>query len=217
METEDPRERTRAAQRMLEVHSVFPFSPSAFQTLLQTSIFQRRTRTTGARMSNIRKSDVKNHLSPRFRPKIHLCQPNSEPNGCGSSQEKPVNSGPTKNELKDSPLNLSSTSGRAFRIDASLEVSVQPESRLRKRKLYDVVRHFAERRSVVNHHAKIIWPNWLPRVLWFRRVCPCCESIHFKSSEAHSMDQLCSLFALRPIRCTFCWRRYYSFSIRGTE
>lgn len=168
-------------------------------------------------MSNIRKSDVKNHLSPRFRPKIHLCQPNSELDGGGSSLEEPASSGPTMNKSMESPLSLPSTSGRTFRIDASLEVSVQHEPRLRKRKLFDVVwRYFAERRFRVNH-AKIIWPNWLPRVLWFRRVCPCCESVHFKSSEVHSLDQLCSLFALRPIRCTFCWRRYYSFSIRGTE
>lgn len=168
-------------------------------------------------MSNTRKSDVKNHLSPRFRPKIHLCQPNFEPNGGGSSQEVPASSCPTKNESMDSPLNLSSSSRRAVRIDASLEVSVQPEPRLRKRKLRDIVwRHFLERRFKVDH-AKIIWPNWLPRVLWFRRVCPCCESVHFRPSEVHSLDQLCSLFALRPIRCTFCWRHYYWFSIRGTD
>lgn len=160
---------------------------------------------------------VKNHLSPRFRHKIHICQPNSEAEGAGSSQEEPANSVPTKNESMESPLNLSSTSGQAFRNDTSLDVSVQLEPRPRKGKLRRDVRHyFAERRFQVDH-AKIIWPNWLPRVLWFRHVCPCCESIHFKSSEAHSLDQLCSLFALRPIRCTFCWRRYYWFSIRGTE
>lgn len=168
-------------------------------------------------MSNIRKSDVKNHLSPRFRSKIHLRQPHSEPDGGGSLQEEPANSDLTKNESMESPLNPSSASGQAFRIDASLEVSVQLEPSLRKRKLSDVVwRYFAERRFQVDH-AKIIWPNWLPRVLWFRHVCPCCESVHFKSSEAHSLDQLCSLFALRPIRCIFCWRRYYWFSIRGAD
>jgi hypothetical protein len=169
-------------------------------------------------MSNIRKSDVKNHLSPRFRPKIHLCQPKTEADGGGFSQEEPLGSDPMKNELMESPFNPSSSSERAFRIDASLEISVQLAPRLRRWKLRDhVCRYFAERSPQVNHHAKIIWPNWLPRVLWFQRVCPCCESVRFKSSEAHSMDQLCSLFALHPIRCTFCWRRYYWFSIRGTE
>lgn len=168
-------------------------------------------------MSNIRRSDVKNHLSPRFRPKIHLSQPNAEPDGRGSSQEEPVNPGLTKNASMESPLYLSSTSGRAFRIDASLEASVQLEPRLRKRKLCDVVwRYFAKRRFQVDH-ASIIWPNWLPRVLWFKHICPCCKSVHFKSSEAHDLDQICSLFVLRPIRCTFCWRRYYWFSIRSIE
>lgn len=169
-------------------------------------------------MSNIRKSDVKNHLSPRFRPKIRLRKSKTEADGGGSSQEELASSGPMQNESLESPLDLSSTSGRAVGTDASRDVSVQLEPRLRKWTLLDdVCRYFAERRSQVNHHAKIIWPSWLPRVLWLRRVCPCCESVHFKSSEAHSMDQLCSLFALHPIRCTFCWRRYYSFSIRGME
>jgi hypothetical protein len=69
--------------------SVFPFSPSAFQASLQTSIFQARNRTTGAAMSLIRQSDVKNHLSPRFRTKIHLCQPESQPDATGFSAAEP--------------------------------------------------------------------------------------------------------------------------------
>jgi len=36
-------------------------------------------------MSLIRQSDVKNHLSPRFRTKIHLCQPESQPDATGFS------------------------------------------------------------------------------------------------------------------------------------
>lgn len=168
-------------------------------------------------MSNIRQSDVKNHLSPRFCPKIHVSHPNSEPDGGRSSQKELVISGPAKNESMDIPLKLSSASGRAFRNDASVDASVQLEPGLRKRKiLRDVFRSYAERTFHVDH-AKIIWPNWLPRVLWFGLVCPCCESVHFKSSEAHSLDQLCSLFALHPIRCTFCWRRYYWFSLRRVE
>jgi hypothetical protein len=59
------------------------------------------------------------------------------------------------------------------------------------------------------NHADIMWPNWLPRVLWFRRACPCCNSVQFKRGESHSLDELFGLFALRPVRCTFCWRRYY--------
>jgi hypothetical protein len=36
-------------------------------------------------MSQIRQSDVKNHLSPRFRTKIHLCDPVSQPDTTGYS------------------------------------------------------------------------------------------------------------------------------------
>ena len=32
------------------------------------------------------------------------------------------------------------------------------------------------------------WPNWLPRVLWPRRACPCCNSVQFKSAELRSLD-----------------------------
>jgi hypothetical protein len=63
----------------------------------------------------------------------------------------------------------------------------------------------------------ITWPNWLPRVLWIRRVCPRCDSVKFKPGELHPFDGLLGLFALRPVRCMFCWRRYYCFSIRGLE
>lgn len=63
--------------------------------------------------------------------------------------------------------------------------------------------------------ATTTWPNWLPRVVWFRRVCPCCNSVQFKPGELHSLDGLFAMFALRPVRCMFCWRRYYWFSLRG--
>jgi hypothetical protein len=61
------------------------------------------------------------------------------------------------------------------------------------------------------------WPNWLPRVLWTRRVCPRCDSVKFKPGELHSFDGLLGMFALRPVRCMFCWRRYYWFSMQGLE
>jgi hypothetical protein len=61
------------------------------------------------------------------------------------------------------------------------------------------------------------WPNWLPRVLWFRHMCPRCNSTQFKPGELHPFDGLFGLFALRPVRCMFCWRRYYWFSLRGTN
>jgi hypothetical protein len=40
-------------------------------------------------MSQIRQSDVKNHLSPRFRTKIHLCDPASPPDATGHSAPEP--------------------------------------------------------------------------------------------------------------------------------
>jgi hypothetical protein len=40
-------------------------------------------------MSIIKKSDVKNHLSPGFRTKIHLCNAVSEPDATGHSAAEP--------------------------------------------------------------------------------------------------------------------------------
>jgi hypothetical protein len=39
-------------------------------------------------VSLIKKSDVKNHLSPRYRTQIHLCEPESEPDATGFSAEE---------------------------------------------------------------------------------------------------------------------------------
>jgi hypothetical protein len=61
------------------------------------------------------------------------------------------------------------------------------------------------------------WPNWLPRVLWFRHACPRCNSVRFKPAELRSADGLLCMFALRPVRCKFCWRRFYWFSLRVAE
>jgi hypothetical protein len=61
------------------------------------------------------------------------------------------------------------------------------------------------------------WPRWLPRVLALRRMCPCCKSVQFKPAETRSYDVLLGLFFLRPVRCKFCWRRYYWISLRGAE
>lgn len=36
-------------------------------------------------MSLVKKSDVKNHLSLRYRTQIHLCQPESQPDASGFS------------------------------------------------------------------------------------------------------------------------------------
>jgi hypothetical protein len=58
------------------------------------------------------------------------------------------------------------------------------------------------------------WPGWLPHILWPRRVCPRCTSVEFKPGELHPGDGLWGMFALRPVRCMSCWRRFYWFSFR---
>ena len=65
--------------------------------------------------------------------------------------------------------------------------------------------------------ATMTWPDWLPRILWSRRACPCCNSVQFKPSALRRFEGLIAVFGLRPIRCMFCWRRYYWFSLRGAE
>lgn len=40
-------------------------------------------------MSLIKKSDVKNHLSSRYRTQIHLCQPESQPDATAFSVAEP--------------------------------------------------------------------------------------------------------------------------------
>ena len=50
-------------------------------------------------MSLVKKSDVKNHLSPRFRTKIHLNLPESQPDATGFSGAEP-------NAVKANPSNF---------------------------------------------------------------------------------------------------------------
>jgi hypothetical protein len=47
-------------------------------------------------VSLIKKSDVKNHLSPRHRTQIHLCPPESPPDATGFSAAEP-------DAIKESP------------------------------------------------------------------------------------------------------------------
>jgi len=62
----------------------------------------------------------------------------------------------------------------------------------------------------------LTWPSWLPRVLWMRR-CPRCKSVQFKPGELRPYDGLLGLFFLRPVRCKFCWRRFYWVTLNGAE
>ena len=63
-------------------------------------------------MSNIKKTDVKNHLSPRFRTKLHLCQPQTQPDAPGFLGVEPAGADPANNGSMEKPLNLPSTGGR---------------------------------------------------------------------------------------------------------
>jgi hypothetical protein len=49
------------------------------------------------------------------------------------------------------------------------------------------------------------------------RVCPHCNSVKFKDAELRSIDGLLAMFALRPVRCMFCWRRFYWVSLHGAN
>jgi len=69
---------------------------------------------------------------------------------------------------------------------------------------------------VISSHRN--WPDWLPHLLWIRRKCPRCNSDNFKQAEPRSFDGFLSLlFALRPVRCSFCWRRYYWFALHDVQ
>jgi hypothetical protein len=58
----------------------------------------------------------------------------------------------------------------------------------------------------------VTWPSWVPHLIWTRHQCPLCNSLEFKPAELRSLDGLLSMFALRPVRCMACWRRYYWFA-----
>lgn len=62
-------------------------------------------------MSLIKKSDVKNHLSPRHRTEIHLCPPESQPDATGfSAAESGVVQPDTSDSAKDLVAEHSSSS-----------------------------------------------------------------------------------------------------------
>jgi len=61
------------------------------------------------------------------------------------------------------------------------------------------------------------WPAWLPHPLWLQRKCPCCDSVRFKQAELRPFDGLLAMFALRPVRCMFCWRRFYWVTLRAVQ
>ncbi|WP_420239198.1 hypothetical protein ACOBR2_06325 [Telmatobacter bradus] len=61
------------------------------------------------------------------------------------------------------------------------------------------------------------WPSWLPHLILTSRKCPCCNSAQFKAAEMRPIDEIFRMFVLRPIRCMFCWRRYYWFALHDPK
>jgi hypothetical protein len=61
---------------------------------------------------------------------------------------------------------------------------------------------------------EVSWPSRVPRLLFRRRVCPLCTSIEFSRAELGLMDGLLRCFAMKPVRCVNCWRRYYCFAAK---
>jgi len=112
----------------LKQQPVFPFSPSAFQASLQTSVFQVRNRTTGAAMSPVKRSDVKNHLHPPFLTRVHLVQPESQAEAAGFSGAEP-------DAIKADPLGFAqdlvaehSSSGVAVAPTNPVTGSIRPQA-----------------------------------------------------------------------------------------
>lgn len=68
-----------------------------------------------------------------------------------------------------------------------------------------------------NDTRNLNWPYWAPQVIWTKHKCPRCNSTDFKPAEVHSFDGLLSMFVLKPVRCKFCWRRYYWFGRRALD
>ena len=78
---------TDAFQRMLEVHFGFPLLAFSIPDFAPDDRLPAVHPNGWSRMSNIGKSGVKNHLSPRVRPKIHRCQPKTEADGAVAHQK----------------------------------------------------------------------------------------------------------------------------------
>jgi len=66
-------------------------------------------------------------------------------------------------------------------------------------------------RQILSIHRN--WPSWLPHLLWVQDDCPRCHSPRFKAAELRPIDHILALLALVPVRCLFCWRRYYWFTL----
>ncbi len=104
---------------------------TAFRQLpvsLQTSNFQVRNRTTGASMSPLKRSDVKNHLHSPFLTKIHLCPPVSQPDATGYSVAEPDSTKPNPSGFAEDFVAEHSSSGASFAQGNALNGSPGPQA-----------------------------------------------------------------------------------------
>ena len=62
-------------------------------------------------MSLVKKSDVKNHLSPHYQKEIHLDRPLSEPDATGFSVEEPARSDSEEQRQQASSIGLETSPG----------------------------------------------------------------------------------------------------------
>ena len=65
------------------------------------------------------------------------------------------------------------------------------------------------------HFSSRKWPDLVPHLILIRRECPRCQSLKLNRAELRPIDGLLKMFALRPVRCMLCWRRYYWLDLRG--
>ena len=79
-------------------------------------------------MSLIKKSDVKNHLSPRFRTKIHLCQPESQPDATGFSVAEPDAIKANPSSFADDFVAEHSSSGTSVAPADPVTGSIRPQA-----------------------------------------------------------------------------------------
>ncbi len=84
-------------------------------------------------MSLVKKSDVKNHLSPHHQKGIHLNRPLSQPDATGFSVDEPAHADsnlegqhqqPSLSGLEAPPLEISPNSGNA--VAPTIHKSAQP-------------------------------------------------------------------------------------------
>ena len=79
-------------------------------------------------MSLIKQSDVKNHLSPRYRTKIHLCQPVSQPDATGYSVAELGTIEANPLGFADDFIAEHSSSGLAFAPTDPVTGSIRPQA-----------------------------------------------------------------------------------------